>query len=545
MRFRRLLVAVAAVSMVAAACSSDDDGDTAAGTTTSTEAARGGTLVASISSDPGQLNPAITTSGSVHAAAELMFNGLVELDDDLEPVPGLAEKWDIEENGALYRFHLADGVVWHDGTPFTSADVKFTFEEVLLKFHSRAKSSMESVLESITTPDPQTVEFRFKQPYAPLLQQLNVTEAPIVPRHIYEGTDPTENPANSKPVGTGPFVFESYTADSEIRMKANGRYFKEGLPKLDEVVLRITPVDTNEVALLEDGAVQWIFGVPGPEEARLAANPDIKFLKTAVNPGGANCIMTVSFNLDRPILKDVRVRRAFAFGLDRKQFLERVLFNQGKVAAAPISSGIPFAHATGLKIPEADKAQAEKLLDEVGWTRQGDAIRTARGVPGVRDGTPLAISFLSFPQFAAYGDLVKAQLREIGFDVTASALESPVFVEQVFTKRDFDTNVISFCNATDPEIGVRRMYVSSNIAPIPFSNSSAYRNAQVDTLFDRAQATVATAERTAIYRQIQEILVEELPYLWLVETTSTRAYRSSCSGFSSSGHFAETASCKS
>src|ERR1700674_528219 len=141
---------------------------------------RGGTVVAAIVSDPGHLNPAITTSGATHAASELLYNGLLGRDERGEPVPELAESWQVEQGGTAYRFRLRDGVKWHDGTPFTASDVKFTFEEVLLKFHARTRASMGGLLAGVEVPDDRTVVFRFKQPYAPLLYQLDATEAPIV-----------------------------------------------------------------------------------------------------------------------------------------------------------------------------------------------------------------------------------------------------------------------------------------------------------------------------------------------------------------------------
>ncbi len=550
-RHRWLAVAVVA-ALVAAGCGSDDDpdvADPATGDATTTIAAaqdevtEGGTLVVAISSDPGQLNPAITTSGGVHTASELFFNGLVDLDENLEPVPELAESWDVEEDGALYRFHLREGVTWHDGEPFTAADVQFSFEEVLLDLHSRTKASVGSAIESIEATDDLTVEFRFSQPYAPLLQQLNVTEAPIIPRHLYEGTDPMTNPANLEPVGTGPFRFVSYATGSEIRMEKNPDYFEDGLPHLDEVVMRVIPEEGSRVVALEAGEVDWLFDTPGPDLDRLRSSGDFEFLETPVNPGGANCIMTVSFNLERPIFADVRVREAIGHGLDREQFVERVLFGQGAVAEAPISSGIPFAHGD-VELPAFDVEEAERLLDEAGWTRDGDGIRTAQGVEGIDDGTPLAFDFLHFPTFTAYAELLRAQLREIGADVTLEPLEPPVFAETVFTNRDFDTNIISYCNGTDPEIGVRRMFTTANIGAVPFSNAAAYRNPEVDALFDEAQGTVEIEDRTDIYQQIQEIVAEDLPYLWVVETIAVRTFDADCGDFGPSGHFAETASCE-
>ena len=544
-RIGRVVVLAAAVAFVAAACSSTEE-TSSSSTVAGGEGPRGGTLVAATDADPGQFNPAITTSGSVHTGAELIYNGLVELDEAQQPVPELAESWEVLEDGARYRFHLVEGVLWHDGTPFTSADVKFTFEEALLQYHSRTKSSLSGVLDRIETPDERTVEFVFNQPYAPLLQQLNVTEAPIIPKHIYEGTDiPNNDDANLRPVGTGPFVFESYTPGSEVTFTANLNYFKEGLPLLDRVVLRIIPEDANQVASLESGDIQWAFNVPGVEARRLDGSDEIDLLRTGNNPGGANCIMTVSYNLDRPVLADVRVRRAIALGLDQQRFLDNVLFGQGAVAEAPIHSGIPFAHDPDVAMPGYDPEEAGRLLDAAGWGRDGGGTRTSRGVPGVPDGTPLSIDFLYFPTFNDYAQLAAAELAEIGVDLRIgdTALERDPFVQRVFVDRDFDTNVISYCNGTDPEIGVRRMYVSSNINTNQFSNAAAYRNPDIDRLFDEARAEVDTAARTDLYRQISDILVEDLPYYWLVETTNVRGYRTSCSGFGPAGHFAEAASC--
>lgn len=503
----------------------------------------GGTLVVAIGTDPGHLNPAITTSGGTHTASELLYNGLVGLDANLLPIPELAESWEIQEDGARYTFTLREGVVWHDGTPFTSADVKYTFEEVLLKLHARTRSSVGPALAGIDTPDDRTVVFRFKQPYAPLLQQLDVTEAPILPRHLFEGTDPAENPVNLAPVGTGPFAFVSYTPDSEIRLKRNEAYWAEGLPLLDEVVMRVIPETGSQIVALEAGEVDWVWGVPGPDESRLDADPDIELLRTDRNPGGSNCIMTMTFNLEKPILQDLRVRKAIATAIDRQPFVDNILFGQGRVAQAPISSGIPWAHATGLAMPAFDASAAAAMLDDAGWVAGSDGTRTANGVDGVADGTPLTLDFVHFPAFSRYGELLRTQLGAVGIDLTLEPLEPPVFAETVFTNRDFDTNIISYCNGPDPEIGVRRMFDSAQIGPVPFSNAAAFSDPAVDALFDEAQRTVDLTARGAIYRKIQETVVAAQPYVWIVETSGVRAYRAPCTGFQAYAQFAQAATC--
>src|SRR5262249_43230913 len=153
-----------------------------------------------------------------------------------------------------------------------------------------------------------------------------------------------------------------------------------------------------------------------------------------------------------------RVRRAIALALDREAFLRQILFGEGKVATAPISSEITWAHARGLSLPPFDRADAERQLDAAGWKKERDPVRVARGVAGVADGTRLAIDFVHFPTYAKYGELMRQHLGTVGIDVNLRPLEPAVFAPVVFKDRAFDTNVISYCNGPDPEIGVRRMY---------------------------------------------------------------------------------------
>ena len=500
------------------------------------------TLVAAISTDPGQLNPAITTNGTVHTAAGLLYDGLVALDDSLRPIPALAERWEVEQGGARYRFHLRRGVRWHDGKPFTAADVKFSFERLLLRYHARTSASLAPALAGVSAPDDSTVVFDFRRPYAPLLQQLDVNDAPILPEHVFSTGDPLRHPANLAPIGTGPYKFASYAPHGEIRYTANQEYFG-GAPALTTVVIRVIPDDDTQVAALEAGEVDWLYGVPASSRRRLSTNSQLRLIQSPLSPGGSNCITTLGFNLDRPIFRDLRVRRAIAHAVNRPQFVERVLFGSGRAADAPISSEIAFAHASNLPIPAYDTVEAARLLDVAGWRRSGREVRTARGVPGLADGTSLSIGFKAMPSQMLYGDLLRAQLRDVGIDVRLESLEPAVFAAAVFTARDFDTAIGAYCNGTDPEIGVRRMYVTSSIAPVPFSNMAGYRNPVLDALFDSASAAIDIPERRRLYRQVQEIAVRDQPYVWLVETLSTRAYSVRCDGFGRISHFAATARC--
>jgi peptide/nickel transport system substrate-binding protein len=555
---KRVVTLFLALAVLATACGDDDDdgGGSGQGTdTTTAEPTRGGTLVVALDSDPGSLNPAVTSNASVHIAAEPMFNGLVGLDNEGRPAPELAERWTIDDGGRQYTFTLRDGVRWHDGRPFVADDVKFSFEKALLPLHARTRASLGAASPTIETPDQRTVVFRFAEPYAPLLQQLNVTEAPIIPKHVYEGCTDLATvagcPANNTPVGTGPFKLTSYTAQ-EIRLARNPDYFRAGLPYLDELVQRVIPDRGTQVTALKAGEVDWLWTTPGPEVAGLRGDRNVGLTNVARGPGGGNCVLTLAFNLrppaDRPpILTDLRVRQAVAAGINRQQAADQILFGQGQVAPKPIHSALAVAAAPGLDLPDFDLARSRRLLDEAGWRLDGGQTRVARGVEGVPDGTELTIDMDHFTgQQADYAQALRGQLREVGINAVPKQMDNPTLSKTVFADRAFDTAIISYCNESDPQIGVRRQYHSSQISSTAFSNGAAYSNPDMDRLWDQSAAETVTERRTPIFRQIQELAVRDLPYWWLAETENTRAYRSACSGFNfqNTGLFAEGASCR-
>jgi len=489
----------------------------------------GGTLVVSIASDPGHFNPGITTGFTQHVVADSIFNGLVGLDENLQPIPDLADSWTMSDEGRMYTFMLHPGVLWHDGTPFTSADVKFSFEEVLLKYHSRTSAALTPALAGIDAPDDLTVVMRFKQPYAPLLQRLDVTEAPIVAKHIYEGTDPTTAEANLQPVGTGPFTFVEYVQGDQVTLERNEAYFKDGLPHLDRVVFRVIPEANSALLALQQGEVDYAWNTTPAQTRILETSDGVTVSNAAASPGGALCINTLMFNLENEVVARPEVRQAIAHALDRERMLEQIQFGAGRVATGPISSQMTEFYNPDVTTYEFDVERAKELLDAAGLTEDADGVRAR----------------LVFPHpntFDKYGEIIREELGAIGIEVEDVSLDFNAATDRVFVARDFDLGIVSYCNGTDPEIGVRRVYDSRNIRPIPFSNGAAYSNPEIDRLFDEAAASLDPAVRAVAYFEIQAMLTEEVPYLWLIETEGIRAYRTGFHDFRHwSGHFAETA----
>lgn len=486
------------------------------------------TLVVAIAGDPGALNPAVTTSGNTHPVTDQIFNGLVGLDENLTPVPELAERWSLEDGGRVYRFALRRGVRWHDGVPFTSADVKFTFEAALLKYHSRTRAALQDLVAGIETPDPDTVVFRLKRPYSPLLQRLDVVEASIIPRHLYEGHDLLAGEATRRPVGTGPFRFVHYAPADRIVLERNPSYFRPGLPGVDRVVFRILPTTTTAAAALEKGEVDYVGSVAGPEASRLRQTPGIAVVAGTGGSGGSLCQDVLIPNLARPPLDDLRVRRAIAMALDRPFLVERVYFGQGRPATGPISHLLAWAYTADVRQYPHDPGGAARLLEAAGL----------RAGPG---GERLAITFTHPGAQQRLAQAIREQLREAGITLRLETLDFNAAVDRVFVKKQFDLGVASYCNGSDPDVGVRRVYVSSNIGPFPFSNGAGYRNPAVDALFDEASRFTARADRRARYVAIQQRLADDVPYFWIVDSEGLRAYRTAFTGFRPwTGAFLET-----
>ncbi len=485
-------------------------------------------LVIAQGGDPGALNPAVTTSGNTHPVTDQIFNGLVGLDEAFNPIPELAERWVVEEDGRTYRFSLRPGVQWHDGRPFTSADVKFTFEEALLKYHSRTRAALEGLIVGIDAPDPLTAVFRLRRPYSPLLQRLDVVEASIIPRHQYEGHDLLAGEPTRRPIGTGPFRFVSYSPGDRVVLERNPAYFKPGLPGVDRLVFRIFPNAATATAALERGEVDYVGGVPGADVPRLRKTAGIAVVPGTGGSGGSVCQDVLIPNLTRPPFSDVSVRRAVAHAIDRPFIVERVYFGQGRPATGPISRLLTWAYTPDVRQYPHDTAAARRLLDEAGWQPRGNRPR-------------FSLTFTHATSHQRLGQALREQMKAVGITLELETLDFNAAVEKVFIKKDFDLGFASYCNGADPDIGVRRVYVSTNIGALPFSNGAGYRNPRIDQLFDEGASAADRASRRPRYVEIQRVLAEDVPYFWIIDSAGLRAYRTTFEGFRLwTGAFVET-----
>ncbi len=491
----------------------------------------GGSVVVAVTGDPGGLNPAITTQGGVHTICGSIFSGLVAQDFDLNAVPDLAMSWDVSPDGRTYTFHLAPNAEFHDGVPVTSEDVRFTFEELLLKFHSRTRASIGDRLNRIVTPDAHTVVFEFNKPYAAFLQLIDVTNAPVMPKHLFSNTDPMTNPHNTNPIGSGAFKFQDWTKGDRITLVRNEKYFKPGKPYLDRIVYKVMPSAATAAIAFENGEADYFLNPTPLDIERLNKLPDVVI--TEKGREGFAGVETVVLNLNKAPLSDVRVRQAMAYTIDKNYIVEKIAFGKGTVATGPISSQLKWAHNSGVFRYERNLALAKQMLDDAGFRSDSEGLR-------------FHLKFVYAASYAKVVEVVRDQLRDVGIVVDLEQMEFSAAVDRVYIKKDFDLGFASFENGPDPDIGVKRTVVSSNIGPIPFSNGASYRNPRVDELFDLAASETDKQKRAAYYFEAQEILVKDVPYLWLYEPQSSTAYRSGLQGMyvwsaKSSNYFAQDA----
>jgi len=334
-----------------------------------------GTLKFALSPEPPFLLTAINTTLQMGMVTSKVMEGLLYLDSDLKPQPLLAEKWDISADGLTYTFKLRPNVKWHDGQPFTSADVSYTILEVLKKVHPRGRTALAKIT-TVETPDPLTAIIKLSKPAPPMLTALASSyESPMMPKHLFAGSDPASNPYISKPVGTGPFVFKEWKKGDFILLEKNPNYWQAGKPLLRRIVFRVINDASARAASFETGEVHigGLSPVPLTDMPRIAKNPALSVETRGYAYMSPYMLMEV--NLRKPPLNDVRVRRAIAHAIDRDRMTQVVWMGYGKPAVSPIPSQVTSFHSTDVAKYEYSVEKAKKLLDEAGLKPGANGMR--------------------------------------------------------------------------------------------------------------------------------------------------------------------------
>jgi peptide/nickel transport system substrate-binding protein len=480
----------------------------------------GGTVIEAMAGDPSTLNLAITTSTYDLMVGTQIFNQLMKADLDFNFVPDLAVSWEHSDDYLTWTFHLYDeeDIYWHDGVKFTAGDVKFSFEEMYLKYHPRGQTLREA-FDRVEAVDDHTVVFHLSTGFGPFLPML-AKDFFVLPKHIYEGTDILENPHNLKPIGTGPFVLNEWRKGEYLRLERNEKYFKTNrfgrLPYLDTLIFKIIPDAASRVNALKAGEVDRIsyYFLPISYVPRLQKEPGI--VTTDKGTAGSPVIMMLILNNTRPPLNNVLVRRAIASAVDREMINELADFGLGKPAIGPIHSSLSWAFNPDLSaFPNGGIDQANALLDEANVSRDKNGIRFEVDLV-VDKGVEL---------YSKTAEIIKEQLKPLGIQVNLSTVDRGTMISRVYVDKNYDMHVHGLTNSVDPAVGAARLYVSTNIVPRGFTNACGFSNLEVDRLFERAANTVNMETRANLYYRLQEILVRESPVVFLLEYAQYYAFR--------------------
>jgi peptide/nickel transport system substrate-binding protein len=472
---------------------------------------RGGTLNALLTPEPPVLIMGVNNQGPTLIAAGKMFQGLIKYSPTLEPLPELAKSWELSDDKKTYTFHLQQGVTFHDGKPFTADDVIFS----IMKFHTelgpRARAVFQKIKEA-TAPDPLTVKLTLDSPFEPFLLMFDSTTCCMMPKHLYDGADFRNAPANQHPIGTGPFQFVEWQRGSFIRMKRYDGYWKQGQPYLDEIIYRIVPDSQSRGIALQSGQVQLTaasdiepFDVP-----RFQQQPNL--VVTTKGWEEFSPLMWLELNHRVKPLDDVRVRRAISHALDREFLLKRLWFGVGKVATSPVASTTKFYDAAA-KLPGYDLKAANSLLDEAGLKPNAQGVR-------------FTLKHLTLPYgevWTRLAEYFRTALKAVGIEMTLESTDAGGWARRL-ADWDYETSVNFLYQFGDPTLGVERTYVSTNIQKVTFTNTGGYKNPKVDELFATARNEADPKARQAAFTAVQKILIEEVPQVWLLEMAFPTIY---------------------
>lgn len=446
-----------------------------------------------------------------------MYEGLLTYDFELKPQPGLAKSWEISPDGLVYTFKLHENVKWHDGQPFTADDVVFTTKEFLIEMHSRARAIFQNCA-AIEALDPHTVRFTLKQPFGPFILGFEMSTAPMIPAHLYRGTNFRTNPNNLKPVGTGPFKFAEWRKGSFVHLTKNPDYYRPGEPHLDDLYFQVLPDAAARALSLEQGKVQLssFFDLELFDVKRVAAARNLELVTKGYEFFGP--IARIEFNTRVKPFDDVRFRRALTHAIDRQQVLDTIFNGLGRVAVSPISSKTRF-HDPKLQPLAYDPARAKALLDEMGLKA---------GAGGVR----ARVKFMRLPwgeTWARFAELVQQSLAEVGVAVEIEPADPGSWTSR-YGNWEFEMTSNYPYQFGDPALGVSRFFVSSNIRKgVPYTNCTGYSNPKADELFAAAASTNDDGVRQTHYTALQKILMEDAPMAWLCEvdfpTIVDRSYK--------------------
>jgi peptide/nickel transport system substrate-binding protein len=470
-----------------------------------------GTLVMIIETSPTNLDPRVGLDGQSERIDELLFDALLNRDEHFNVRPGLADRWEIPDP-LTYVFHLHPGVKFHNGHPLTSRDVKWTFDSLLEGKIRSAKSAAYRFVDHLEAPGDLTVVFHLKEPDAPLLWNLSEGAIGIVPYG-------SGNELSEHPIGSGPFRFVSAQQDKDVVIERNGDYWGTR-PQLQRVRFMIVPDSTTRALELRKGSADVaISALTSDTVLTLERESHLDVLR-----GPGTVAAYLAFNLRDPILKDVRVRRAIAYAIDRTPMIHYLMRDFARPAYSLLPAG-SWAYNGDVPHYDFDPQHARQLLDQAGYA----------AVNGVRFHLEMKTSTEESTRLIAA--VLQQQLRDVGISLDIRTFEFATFLSDV-TRGAYQVHSLRWIGGNeDPDI-FENVFHSSRFTPLG-ANRTFYRNPRIDALIDQARKEPEQNTRIQLYAEIQRILADDLPYvnLWYLDNVLVHSRRVRNLTLNSSGNY--------
>ncbi|WP_250495155.1 ABC transporter substrate-binding protein [Caballeronia sp. GAWG1-1] len=455
----------------------------------------GGQLRVAYESDTKTLDPAFSVNWAERQPLYLIFNTLLSINRDASIGPELAERWDILDGGKRLILHLRRNVRFHDDTPFDAAAVKFNLDRLLdPATGSPLRSGLSAVVETTTVNDPSTVTLQLKSPSPALLGMLAQREgfmaSPAAVRK--SGKD-----FATRPVGTGPFVFQQWTPGNSLSVAENPRYWEPGKPYLDSVVFSDIGNVVVGIQRLRTGEADYVSALSPIDIRQLQNRPEIK-----LDRGPASRWYAMQWQVDRAPFNNFALRQAIAHALDRKRMVDILMSGNVPLAESIAPPGAWWFDPSLHSYPY-DPAKSMALLAQASLTN-----------------LQLTLATPDIIEMQQINQLVQEQLRAVGIAVRLDPVAQSDWYPRV-VQGAINFSPMRWAQRPDPD-GLMSLLFASNGA----QNSTKYRNPEVDRLFEQGRSTTDQAARAATYKQIEAILTHDLPYVPLFFSVEYAAMRS-------------------
>lgn len=521
-----LIAMVLALALVGAACAPQDDAGVAPDA--DGEPQEGGTVVVGAEQEPsGGLNVELvccTLAWGEWIQAQVL-EGAFENQPDFSYAPNiLADEPTVEDDPFSLTMRIKDEAIWSDETPITAEDMEFTWQTYIDEKNQVASRDGYDDIESAEVISDKEIKFTFTAPYAGWRDLFN----PILPKHVLEGENFNKIwnkgwvTADGEPIGSGPFLFDSYEEGAELTLVPNDNWWGEGGPYLDEIVFRFIPETNTEIQSLRGGEVDMIYPQPQLELIPLTNQPDIE-IETNAGTTWEHIDIQVG-ERGHPALKEKFVREALAYAIDRDALVQQ-LFGDLSPDLTPLHNTIYMQnqeeYVPNWETYSADPARAEQLLQDGGCTKGGDGVYECGGEKLEFEFTSTAGNALRELAF----EVIQEQLRPIGIKLTSGFGEAAVvFGNKVLVNGNFDLFMFAWVGTADPAGSVEIWKCEGS------QNFTGYCNEEVSQLLEDSNEALDPAERGDLMNQADLLMSQDIPTIPLYQKPTFFAYNTSVHG---------------